>query len=106
MSEIIDSGNILRKKLNTNVDDFAYPFGNIESICPKAIAQIQKQYKYCFSGIRGLNVPSTSPMGIFRDPVSLDDTIDCLRFQVENGLSWLYYKKSKTLRSFIEVAQT
>lgn len=106
VSEIIESGNILGKKLNTNVDDFAYPFGNIKSICPKAITQIQKRYKYCFSGLRGLNVPSAYPMGISRDPVNLDDTIDYLRFQVENGLSWLYYRKLKSLRNFIKIAQT
>ncbi|MFH1616619.1 MAG: polysaccharide deacetylase family protein [Planctomycetota bacterium] len=104
-SEIIQSGDILEEKLDTAIDDFAYPFGNIESISPQAIAQIQKRYKYCFSGIRGLNRPLTHPMGIFRDSVNLDDTIDYLKFQVENGLSWLYYRKSRKLQSLINEAR-
>ena len=105
VSELVESASILREKLSTSIYDFAYPFGDIESICPKAITQIQKQYKYCFSGVRGLNSSLTHPMGILRDPVDLDDTADYLRFQVENGLSWLYCKKSKVLNDFIKIAQ-
>ncbi|MGD0784509.1 MAG: polysaccharide deacetylase family protein [Sedimentisphaerales bacterium] len=105
VSEIVKSGSILREKLGTNIYDFAYPFGDIESICPKVITQIQKRYKYCFSGVRGLNTSLTHPMGILRDPVDLDDPVAYLRFQVENGLSWLYRKKTKVLNDFIKIAQ-
>jgi hypothetical protein len=44
-------------------------------------------------------------MGILRDPVDLDDPVAYLRFQVENGLSWLYRKKTKVLNDFIKIAQ-
>ena len=30
--EIVESGNILSQKLNKDVDHFAYPFGDIDSI--------------------------------------------------------------------------
>lgn len=104
ISEIIQSGDILTKKLNTTIEDFAFPFGNIESISSRAILQIRKKYKYCFSGIRGLNRPSTHSIGILRDPVNFDDTTDYLKFQIENGLSCLYYKKSKVLQNLIKQA--
>lgn len=101
-SEIIGSGDILEKRLDMTINDFAYPFGDIGSISPEALALIQKRYKYCFSGLRGLNRPSTHPMSIFRDAINLGDTVDYLKLQAEDGLSLLYRKQSKKLRSMIK----
>jgi peptidoglycan/xylan/chitin deacetylase (PgdA/CDA1 family) len=101
-SEIVGSGDFLAGELKIAIDDFAYPFGDIGSINAASMTLIRRRYKCCFSGIRGLNKPSTSPMAIFRDSVSLDDTPDYLKFIVEDGLSVMYYGKSKTLRNMAE----
>lgn len=102
ISEIIESGNTLAKRLDVTIEDFAYPFGDIGSISAEALAVIQQRYKYCFSGIRGLNRPSTHTMSILRDVISLDDPLDYLILQVENGLSFWYREQAQVLRSMIK----
>jgi peptidoglycan/xylan/chitin deacetylase (PgdA/CDA1 family) len=93
--EIIESGNILHKKLGVDIDHFSFPFGNIESINPRAIKIIKERYKYCYSGIRGNNFINTNPYAILRDPVSLDDPPTYFQFIIEDGLGILYKKKKK-----------
>ncbi len=97
--EIIESGDILQKKLGIDIEHFSYPFGNIESIDPRAIGIVRERYKYCYSGIRGNNSINTNPYAILRDPVSVDDPSTYFRFIVEDGLGLMYGKRALLLAS-------
>jgi len=97
--EIVESGDILQKKLGVDIDHFSFPFGNIESIDQRAMKIIRERYRYCYSGIRGNNSIDTNPYAILRDPVSVDDPLTYLRFFVENGLGLMYRKRALLLAS-------
>ncbi len=88
--EIIESGNILQKKLGIDIDHFSYPFGDIDSIDQRAIKIIRERYKYNYSAIRGNNSIDIIPYAILRDPVSVDDPPGYISFIVEDGLRFLY----------------
>ena len=95
--EIIESGDMLQKKLGVDIDHFSFPFGNIESIDQRAIEIIRERYKYCYSGIRGNNYSDTNPYTLLRDPVSIDDPSAYFRFIVEDGLGLMYRKRALLL---------
>lgn len=96
-SEIIESGDILQRKLDVDIEHFSYPFGNIESIDLRAMKIIRECYKYCYSGIRGNNSINTNPYTILRDPVSIDAPPTYFRFIVEDGLRVMYKKRALLL---------
>ena len=98
-SEIVESGNILQKKLGVDIEHFSYPFGYIDSIDPRSMKIIRERYKYCYSGIRGNDSVNTNPYAILRDPVSVDDPPGYVRFIVEDGLGLMYKKRALSLAS-------
>ena len=95
--EIVESGNILQKKLGVHIDHFSYSFGDIDSINRRAMKIIKEHYKYCHSGIRGNNSIGTNPYAIHRDPVSINDPSAYFRFIVEDGLRLMYRKRASFL---------
>lgn len=99
--EIIESGNILERKLRIPITHFAYPFGDIGSISRQAMKLIQERYTYCFSGIRGENRFPIVRHAILRDSISVDDTLYYTHLIVEKALDPIYWKKVKTLKTLI-----
>ena len=95
--EIIESGDVLQKNLGVDIDHFSYPFGNINSIDPKAMEIIRERYRYCYSGIRGMNCIHTNTYAILRDPVSIDNPPTYFRFIAEDGLGLMYRKRALSL---------
>ena len=95
--EIVEGGNILQEKLGVDIENFSSPFGNIESIDPRAMKIIRERYKYCHSGIRGNNSINTNPYAILRDVISVDDPPAYFRFILEDGLGWMYKRYASLL---------
>ena len=95
--EIVESGDMLQKKLGIDIEHFSYPFGNIESINLIAMRIIRERYKYCYSGIRGNNSINTNPYAILRDPVSIDDPNAYFQFIVSDGLGLMYKRYAHLL---------
>ena len=57
ISEIIDCKKKLENLFkNVEIDDFAYTFGDYESINKNSLNIISKYYKYIYSGLRGNNL--------------------------------------------------
>ena len=90
-SEIIDSGDLLEKRLGIPIELFAYPFGDVGSVGSHVLSLAQKRYRFLFSGIRGNNCPGTHPMTLRRDAIALNDSLPYFRFILEGGLSPFYY---------------
>lgn len=95
--EIVESGNMLAKKLAVPINYFAYPFGDIDSVSKLAMKIVKSRYKYCFSGVRGSNYFPVDTYAILRDTISLDDPLSYVRFIVEGGLDIIYRNKAKRL---------
>ncbi len=68
--EIVTSADNLSDKLGIKIEHFAFPFGGIDSWNQDAFTVASKHYKYIYSGIRGDNARSLSPMAIRRDGAS------------------------------------
>ena len=100
--EIIESGNLLEKKLGVAIDYFAYPFGDIDSINKPAMELIKQRYRYCFSGIRGINNPFRSSYTILRDTVYIDDPPMYVRLIIEGGIDSLYRRKILRLLELVK----
>lgn len=92
--EIIDSGNVLESKLNKKIEWFSYPIGNNQSINSNAYKIIKERYKYCCTGLRGINTPESGPHYIYRDNIDLDFPSNYIKFIIDGGLD-LYYAKNR-----------
>ena len=71
-NEIVDSADLIEKKLGVSIDHFAYTFGDINSINKQAIDIAKSRFKYIYSGIRGSN--KFKNFGIYRDAAAEQDT--------------------------------
>ena len=103
--EIVESGDILQKKLDLDIKHFSYPFGDIDSIDLRSMKIIREHYKYCYSVIRGNNSIDANPYAILRDLVSIDDPPAYLRFVLEDGLGLMYRKRVLLLANDIAMQQ-
>ena len=99
--EIIGCGEELKNKLGTQIDHFAYTFGDINSINKRALNVIKNNYKYCHSAIRGNNHSNSSLYALLRDPISPQYPIKYLQFIIENGFGLLYRRKSNILNQLV-----
>jgi len=88
--EIVASQTLLGEKLQRPVEWFAFPFGDLESINAAALAVIHETYRYCCSGIRGLNPAGTERRDYFRDHVDLAAPWSYQLMAAEGGLDFAY----------------
>lgn len=74
------------------VDDFAYPFGDVRSMSIDSFEVVRKHFKRIYTGCRGLNQPNTGPI-IYRDAISLDDPIFFSEVYLSGILDVIYRKR-------------
>lgn len=101
--EIIESGDILQKKLGIPIAHFAYPFGDIQSVDVASLKLAASRYRFVFSGIRGPNNHHVSPIAIRRDPDTIDDSLRYFQFILEGGLSAYYYFDRKKIDCIVSM---
>lgn len=95
--EIAECGSRLEEVIGDKVTDFAFPFGNVQSIDRVSLNLVGKYYPFCYSGVRGRNNNQTPLLGICREAISLDDPPAYLNFLIEGGLEGHYRKRRKDL---------
>ena len=100
--EIIRAGNYLENKLGVEIQDFAYPFGNIDSINQDAMAIVKQRYKYIYSGVRGSNLWNTDPAALKREVINITDSIKYNLSIISGGLSPFYYNHRRQLDLMIK----
>lgn len=97
IDEIVSPADFLEKKLSRKIDWFAYPFGDITSIDPQSLQMIGRRYRYCCSGLRGINTGSTHRLCLTREEIDLDLSLDHLKQIITGGLDFYYFFKRRKL---------
>ena len=93
--EIIDSGDYIEKKLGIEVQDFAYPFGSINSINKYAMSIAKERYRFIYSGVRGHNLIGTNSAAIKREVIDIKDSLTFNYSLINGGLAPLYGRQRK-----------
>jgi peptidoglycan/xylan/chitin deacetylase (PgdA/CDA1 family) len=95
--EISESADCLERRLGTRVHSFAYPFGNLESFSPAALAVARRRFEFLFSGLRGENHGGVSPLALRRDSASPSDSLGLLGALLEGAADARYAPSRSTL---------
>ena len=95
--EIIGSGDLLEDRLNTPIQWFAYPFGDLGSIHKKACRIISKRYQNMCTGLRGNNFQRSNAHVWWRDAVDPQWPQEYVEFILRGGLDWFYWQKRRRL---------
>lgn len=90
--QIILSTDKLEKKLGIKVKHFAYPFGDLSSFSPAALALARKQFPFIYTGLRGNNTEKVPQWAIRRDAVQSKDRLHLVGALLEGGADLLYIK--------------
>jgi hypothetical protein len=83
------------------IEDFAYTFGDFESINEKSLKIICENYRYIYSGLRGNNLNIKTRM-IRRDAINLSESFEVISCYLSGYLDFLYKKKIYTLENWIK----
>ena len=100
--EILSCKNSLESEFKQiKIEDFAYTFGDFESINKNSLNIISKNYKYIYSGLRGNNLNLKNRL-IRRDAINLSESFNVINCYLNGYLDFLYKKKIYTLDNWIE----
>ncbi len=107
VDELITSAEHMESKLGNKVEHFAYTFGDIDSFCQEALSVASRKFKYIYSGVRGDNAKSVSPLAIRRDAAAFQDTSyeyvlfnDNLLDSFLGGTADFHYRKAQKMLDF------
>ena len=100
VEEIIGSAGRLESKLGVSIRHFAFPFGNLVSFSPDALAVAHRRFEFIYSAIRGDNLNNTPTWAIRRDAISCSDSLSLVGALLEGGADFLYKRDVKTLESW------
>ncbi len=100
--EIFMAGDLMDKRLDQTTDWYAFAFGDIQSISKQALKMISKRYRFCRSGIRRANYFATPTHALCADAIDLEASLPYQCLILEGGLDFLYTRKYKVLRSFLD----
>ncbi|MDH5748356.1 MAG: polysaccharide deacetylase family protein [Rhodospirillales bacterium] len=88
--EIAVAGERIEACLGGPVDWYAYAFGDIGGISAEALKLISAKYRYCRSGVRGLNDANTGPFAVRADMIDLAAPESYRKLVLEGALDRRY----------------
>ena len=98
--EIINSTYQLEAKLNNyKIEDFAYTFGDFESINKVSTKMIINNYKYLYSGLRGNNLNIKSRV-LRRDAINFSEPFQVMSSYFNGYTDFLYSEKLTKLEKW------
>ena len=103
-SEIVEPAELLERALGSRVSHFAFPFGGVGDISREAAAIVTRRFGYCYSGLRGDNLPAATRHTLLRDAIDPGDPVEYVSFVIERGLDRLYRDRVAILRSMFASA--
>ncbi len=89
-AEIAGGAEMLRQRLGSAGDWFAFPFGEVASVSTETIHSVARHHKFCRSGVRGGNDAKTHPLALWADHLDLMAPWAYQRLILEGGLDRLY----------------
>lgn len=101
-TEVLADKEKLEKELDHSIKDFAYPFGSINSISSSALSVISKYYKYCYSGVRGINRPLSNTIAIRRDVVGYYLSLPFVKYIAYGGYDLFYIGAKNKLAKMLK----
>jgi peptidoglycan/xylan/chitin deacetylase (PgdA/CDA1 family) len=88
--EIIGSSDALEHRLGVRVEHFAYTFGDLDSFSPVALAVARRRFRFIYSGLRGDNAVSRSPLAVRRESVVPGDPVELIGAYLEGAADFRY----------------
>jgi peptidoglycan/xylan/chitin deacetylase (PgdA/CDA1 family) len=98
--EIVQSADLLEKKLGICVEHFAYTFGDLASFSPVALALARVRFPFIYTGLRGNNDVGVAPWAIRRDAIDPTNSNALVGAYLEGGADFLYAKSLRTYESW------
>jgi peptidoglycan/xylan/chitin deacetylase (PgdA/CDA1 family) len=95
--EIIEARVQLALHLGAPPAWYAYAFGDIGSISRSAIELIGAHYRYCRSGVRGVNDRATAPLALRSEDIELSAPLAYQKLTTEGGLDGYYCEERNHL---------
>jgi len=89
-AEIIECANMLKSKLGVEIEHFAYPFGNLASISPLALAVALQRFKFIYTGLRGDNALGAQSWALRRDAIEPSNSFGLIGALLEGGADMSY----------------
>lgn len=102
--EVQAPGRRIGEELGVDVPWFAYPFGDIGAIDGEALAVIGRHYRFCRSGVRGLNVAGGHRLAVLADQVDLSTSRTWQELVLEGGLDIRYRSQRRRLDTLARAA--
>jgi len=103
--EIVNSAIMLEHRLGVRTPWFAYPYGNLESIDDAALRIIASHYRFCCSGVRGINSSATHPLAILREHIDLNAPFHLQTSLVLGAADWAYREQRRRLSALVCAAK-
>ncbi|MDD9877254.1 MAG: polysaccharide deacetylase family protein [Magnetovibrio sp.] len=88
--EIGGGADLLATRLGGTTPWYAFSFGDVGSVSPKALAMIGERFRFCRSGVRGLNTPATPPGALLAEQIDLSAPPAYQNLVAEGGLDFRY----------------
>ena len=92
IEEIINSKKFLENEIGINIEDFAYTFGDLDSINKASVDIIMNNFNYLYSGLRGNNSNINSNI-IRRDAVDIREDFEVISAYLNGYVDIIYNKK-------------
>jgi peptidoglycan/xylan/chitin deacetylase (PgdA/CDA1 family) len=99
--ELAEAKRLLEARLGIQIAWFAYPFGYVNYIDIPSLKAVAREYRFCASGIRGLNSAMTNSLGLFREEIGLSSPFDYQKLVLTGGLDFLYQLRRQRLQQML-----
>lgn len=90
--EIVSGADQLERMLGIKVTHFAYPYGDLSSISPEAIAIAKRRFNFIYTGMRGNNADGIPAWALRRDAIAPCNALSFVGSLLEGGADWCYGK--------------
>lgn len=101
-AEIVNSADLIERRLGGRVDHFAYTFGDVASFSPEALSIARARFRYVYTGVRGNNADRKVSWAVCRDAIKAADRRALVGALLEGGADWRYASSLATYQSWGE----
>ncbi len=103
VTEIIKSADILASNLGVKIEHFAYPFGNLSSISPAALAVAMQRFSFIYTGLRGDNALGARSWSLRRDSLAPLNSLGLIGSLLEGCADFRYGRDLEQYASWVHL---